>query len=174
MIYHTQDKQETYEEPLPQIESSSPRSLYHLIRNAMEKLQSDSPGTRDSEKGVISPGSVHSFLVEEGNEAVIDSSDEQFLTGIKLYLTLASATICGFLISLDSSIVVTVCISILRNAFDVANWNAGYTKDHSTLSLNRRHRLVWECIFDFQVSSANRLQHFLHRIPTAFQFRMPA
>jgi hypothetical protein len=38
-------------------------------------------------------------------------SRNEFLTGLKLYLTLGSVTIVGFLITLDASIIVTVCLN---------------------------------------------------------------
>jgi hypothetical protein len=41
-------------------------------------------------------------------------SGNEFLTGLKLYLTLGSVTIVGFLISLDASIIVTVCLNQLH------------------------------------------------------------
>jgi preprotein translocase subunit Sss1 len=40
-------------------------------------------------------------------------SRNEFLTGLKLYLTLGSVTMVGFLISLDASIIVTVCLNQL-------------------------------------------------------------
>jgi hypothetical protein len=45
------------------------------------------------------------------------TTEKAFLTGLKLYLTLGSVVIVGFLITLDGSIVVTVCVLFLV-AFD--------------------------------------------------------
>lgn len=56
----------------------------------------------DTEKGDSTP-SVPSIT-----ERTKPVTEETFLTGLKLYVTLGSVVIVGFLITLDSSIVVTV------------------------------------------------------------------
>jgi hypothetical protein len=54
----------------------------------------------DPEKGTSTSGAPS--VTEE------TATEKTFLTGLKLYLTLGSIVIVGFLITLDSSIVVTV------------------------------------------------------------------
>jgi hypothetical protein len=61
--------------------------------------------TTDPEKGTSTPDAP-SVIGEPATE-------ETFLTGLKLYLTLGSIVIIGFLITLDSSIVVTVRVYFL-------------------------------------------------------------
>ena len=60
----------------------------------------------DPEKGLSTPEDATSILIETATGA-----EKTFLTGPKLYLTLGSIVIVGFLITLDGSIVVTVRLS---------------------------------------------------------------
>jgi hypothetical protein len=72
-------------------------------------------------------------------------SRNEFLTGLKLYLTLGSVTMVGFLISLDASIIVTVCLNQLHLFVLICktNYSVGYPKNYSTLSFDCRHWMVW-------------------------------
>lgn len=72
----------------------------------MEKSDSSSIHT-DPEKGVTTPEAPS---INENTERAIEPI---FLSGIKLYLTLSSVILVGFLITLDASIVVTVRVCCL-------------------------------------------------------------
>lgn len=71
-------------------------------------MDSDSSSiTQDPEKGISTPEAPS--VPGETEQA----TEKPFLTGIKLYLTLGSVILVGFLITLDASIVVTVRVLIL-------------------------------------------------------------
>jgi hypothetical protein len=57
----------------------------------------------DPEKGISTPDAPS--VVEE------PATEITHFTGLKLYITLGSIVIVGFLITLDASIIVTVCTS---------------------------------------------------------------
>jgi hypothetical protein len=72
----------------------------------MEKSDAEEPAIMDPEKGEATPDSTNSIVAEETGA---ETPQAETLTGWKLYLTLFSVMIVGFLITLDASIVVTVC-----------------------------------------------------------------
>lgn len=71
----------------------------------MEKTDFEKQSTMDPEKGTNTPESTNSIVAEE---TATGAPDQDILTGFKLYITLFSLVVVGFLITLDSSIVVTV------------------------------------------------------------------
>jgi hypothetical protein len=64
---------------------------------------SPSSVTLDPEKGISTPDAPS--VVQEPETEITH------FTGLKLYITLGSIVIVGFLITLDASIIVTVCTS---------------------------------------------------------------
>lgn len=79
--------------------------------------------------------------------------EKAFLTGLKLYLTLSSIIIVGFLITLDGSIVVTVRGFFLFCHFteETLTNEQGDPENHGTFRLNCRYWVVWQCLHDFKV-----------------------
>ena len=72
----------------------------------MEKSDIEEPTFMDPEKGEATPDSTNSIAADETRA---ETPQAETLTGWKMYLTLFSVMIVGFLITLDASIVVTVC-----------------------------------------------------------------
>jgi hypothetical protein len=116
----------------------------------MENSEPEMRATVDLEKWAEPPESTSSTKAEE---ATVGAPKEDVLTGFKLYMTLFSVGIVGFLITLDVSIVVTVRDPQVSHLHAHTNcYHSGHSKDHSPLSLYRRHWLVRKCVFAFQVS----------------------
>lgn len=90
----------------------------------MEKLDREAPLTMDPERGEESPESTNSI---EAGETTAETPEPQTLTGFKLYITLFSVMIVGFLITLDASIVATVSTSPFSPSHTLTNCcHAGY------------------------------------------------
>ena len=66
-------------------------------------MEKPEPNAMDQEKGTETPDTTSA--IEE------TQNSNEFLTGLKLYLTLGTIVIAGFLITLDASIIVTVCLN---------------------------------------------------------------
>ena len=99
--------------------------------------------------------------VEHGADSDVPETEHEYISGMKLWLTVTSLTLGCFLMMLDMSIIVTVSLlfALLHSCFHDL-WTLmiepGHSSNYLRLPFTKRRGLVWQRIFIAKVRSHNR------------------